>query len=701
MIGYEFGSFRFDAVRRLLLRDGAPVSLTPKATDFLLALVEARGRVLTRQDLLDRVWGGAAVEESTLTFHIHSIRQALGDEADHPTYIETVPRRGYRFAMAIRDVSEAESQTTAASAPQEATTVTARIWGRRRVLLTVTVVAAILFAGGGGGLWSFVPQRPLRVVRYVQLSHDGQMRHHGGPLLTDGRFVYMKQSPTQQLAAVPVDGGQTVTVSRPSDRFYFQDVNRDGSQFLALNPTPVRSGLLELWVVPADSGAPQRVADVICSSASWSPDERLIAFTSERELHVVNADGTSRRRLAALDGTPSYPRWSPDGRRLRFTLITFVDRQALQSIWEVGLDGSRLRPLLPGWHEPPSECCGNWTLDGRHFVFQSVRNGLQRELWILGEPRGRFDLRTPEPVQLTSGPLSFDSPVPSPDGARIFAFGVPNHGELVRYDVDLREFVPYLGGISVWWLSFSRDGEWVSYTTVPERHVWISRVDGSLKRQLTFPPMDADITAVSPDGRWVAFRGSLPGSHKTKIYLVPAAGGTPQPITTEDVEQGAPSWSADGTRLAFGEVPPVFGFAHGEALHIYDIPSRTFSVVSGSKDLWTSRWSPDGRHLSALTIAGQNLRIFDFQTEQWRDTQADHVSSPTWSRDGKYIYYDTEGPPPWMLRRVRVADGRVEDIVDVERYPVAVRWAGLALDDSPIVLRSLGAMEVYALELGR
>jgi hypothetical protein len=75
------------------------------------------------------------------------------------------------------------------------------------------------------------------------------------------------------------------------------------------------------------------------------------------------------------------------------------------------------------------------------------------------------------------------------------------------------------------------------------------------------------------------------------------------------------------------------------------------------------------------------------------------VGNPTWSHDGQFIYYDTEGGTH-MLRRVRVSDGRVEDLVDLLHYPLAAYWwNGLAPDDSPIILRSLRATEVYALAL--
>ena len=106
---YEFGQFRLEAGGRLLFRDRERLALTPKAVELLIALVEARGRLMTREELLQKIWADAVVEEGTLTSHISLLRKALGDE-----HIETLPKRGYRFAGSVREVTD----TPAQAAPQ-------------------------------------------------------------------------------------------------------------------------------------------------------------------------------------------------------------------------------------------------------------------------------------------------------------------------------------------------------------------------------------------------------------------------------------------------------------------------------------------------------------------------------------------------------------------------------------------------------
>jgi WD40 repeat protein len=353
--------------------------------------------------------------------------------------------------------------------------------------------------------------------------------------------------------------------------------------------------------------------------------------------------------------------------------------------------------VLSGWRNPPDECCGTWTPDGAYFVFQS-RQGSSTQLWARREGRSYFWKAHHDPVKLTSAPASHFAPAINEDGTKLFALGVPDSGELVRYDGRLQQLVPYLGGISATWVAFFKDLQRYAYVLHPERTLWLASAAWSDKRQLTFPPFEVDGWSPSPDGKWIASRGRMPGRHY-KIYLLPTEGGQPQPLTMEDVEQGLPTWSADGSKLAFGDVPEIFGHAEGtEVIHIYDVATRGLSELPQSHGLWTSRWSPDGRYLSALTIQGQKIALFDFLTRTWRRLEADHVNNPTWSRDSKYIYYDTEGGAR-ALRRVRIEDGQIEQIVDLAKYPIAAYWwSGLASDDSPIVLRHVGAPEVFAFD---
>lgn len=132
-------------------------------------------------------------------------------------------------------------------------------------------------------------------------------------------------------------------------------------------------------------------------------------------LYVANSDSIQSRELASVSGTVFYPRFSPDGKRIRFSVGNTLQNSATSSLWEVHSDGTGLRPLFPGWHDPAGECCGNWTFDGRYYIFQVTqsRPANVTNLWALAEPVGRFHRKpSAKPIQLANGPMSFGSSIP-------------------------------------------------------------------------------------------------------------------------------------------------------------------------------------------------------------------------------------------------------------------------------------------------
>jgi Tol biopolymer transport system component/DNA-binding winged helix-turn-helix (wHTH) protein len=700
---FEFGPFRLDGRDGSLTSKGRPIALPPKAVDVLLVLVEDAGNVVSKEKLAERVWAGTTVGAASVNYQIFLIRQALRDGLAVGPCIETIPKRGFRFACPVKQISPpaeggANAPNDDPTGRPEALPARRRQWWRY-----VAPIAGMI--GLAFGTVALLPKPPttLRVVGYTALTNDREPKYLTTPLLTDGDRVYYQQRAGQRVyKSVPAQGGETVPIFQAPSPFELVDVSPVRGEYLALRADGPALAK-ELWALPVASGAPRRIGGLVCLDATLSPDGQQIACSMEADLYVTRNDGTRSRKLPTPPGRPKYLRWSPSGDVVRFTLATTTDReQEEQSLWEVRADGSGLHPLLPRWNTPPNECCGVWTPDGNWFVFQSTQDG-RTDLWAMRARSGWLGNGPLAPSRLTAGPLGFAAPSISKDGKTVFAIGVQSEAELVRYDLSQRDFKPYLPGIRGTWLTFSPDRHSIAYVGYPDGHLWRSRPDGSDRKQLTFGPFSTDGAMWSPDGKWIAFRSRMEGKYH-KIYLIPAEGGEPRPIISEDREQGIPSWSPDSTRLTFGDVPEVFGHAVGdEVLHIYDIARREFSVVPGSagQRLWTSRWSPDGRYLSAQTIDGQQLRLFDFRTATWQSFPAVHVGEPAWSHDGKFIYYDTEGGT-YFLRRVRISDGRVEELADLLHYPVVENYGwtcGLTPDDSPIILRTPGATEIYALQL--
>ncbi len=340
-----------------------------------------------------------------------------------------------------------------------------------------------------------------------------------------------------------------------------------------------------------------------------------------------------------------------------------------------------------------------WSPDGRYYFFVSSINGIG-SLWAIPEAVAFFQRRPSAPVQLTTGPMFFGPLVPSPDGRRLFADGWLLRGELVRYDRKSRQFVRFLSEISTVDLDFSRNGQWVAYLSFPERTLWRSRVDGSSRLQLTSPPVSPFLPRWSPDGTQIAYVDTQPG-RQYKIFLISAEGGTPQEMLSEQRQQSDASWSPDGKQIVFGRPPLLREAGEKITIQILDLNSKQVSTIPDSENLFAPRWSPDGRYLAALSVDSKNLELFDFKIHKWTDwvKGLGAISFPSWSRDGKYIYYDNTSKEMVDYRRTAVNQTRSELVVDLKDFLRLGNWSGLAPDGSPLFIRDVSADDIYSLEV--
>ena len=537
---------------------------------------------------------------------------------------------------------------------------------------------------------------PPRVVSSLQVTTDGQEKSGAA---TDGARLYFSEG--GQLFQVSTAGGEIVPIHESVDDIFPVDISRDRSRLLVLNKSFVPEGNAA-WTLPVLGGAARRLGNVVATDASWSSDGERLAYTSGDDLYIAKGDGSEPRRLVTSAGTASWPRWSPNGSRLRFT----VNGANGSAIWEIATDGSGLHPLLTGWNTPPAECCGSWTPDGRYFVFQSSRGGVA-DIWAMREASSLFQRVNRSPVQLTSGPTSTFAPLPSTDGNQIFVRTIQPRGQLVRFDAKAGEFRPLFPGappgIQGTGVDFSRDGKWIAYMSYPDGSLWRSRPDGSERSQLTYPPLLAYMPRWSPDGSQIAFMGQLPGK-PWQLYMVSAQGGSAQQLIPDQRDQADPSWSPDGNSLAFGgQAVSEKDAASVNAIRLLDLRTRKVTVIPGSEGLWSPRWSPAGDRLAAMSNDGTELFVYNFSTRAWTKLAKASIGYPTWSHKGDSIFFLNHLPGGDQVFRVSVTSHKAEEVVDLKNFHAAPfligYWFGLAPDDSPLLIEDAGIEDFHALNL--
>jgi eukaryotic-like serine/threonine-protein kinase len=551
------------------------------------------------------------------------------------------------------------------------------------------------FAGGGLALLviaslTYLQSRPLpqpKVSGYVPVTHDGNPKALVG---TDGARLFFDEHAASGhvIAQVSSSGGEVVDVPVPDPTMSLLAVSPDGATLLVADVVGQTALQGSLWAVPVLGGSPRRLGEATGQAAAWSPDGQRVVYAEGNDLFLANSDGSELHKLVSAPDRVQYLAWSPDGAVIRFNVgaLTFTG-----PLYQVSVNGTNLHLLVPGWHTPPDENCGRWTADGKYFVFKSGTN-----IWAIAEKGNLFGKADSQPVQLTSGPMTFFTPLPSKDGQRLFVVGALARGELTRYDTRSAEFAPFLSGISADGVSFSKDGQWMAYVSFPEGTLWRSKVDGSQRIQLTYPPLTAVLPSWSPDGQQIVFYAML-NRQKAKLYMVSSDGGTPRVLIPKDsTEEYDPTWSPDGTSIAFGS--PASDPT--STIQILDVKTHQISTLPDSKGLFSPRWSPDGRNLVAMSFDSRSLSLFDFAIQKWEQIAKISMGFPNWSKNGDYVYFLHEENQPSVMR-VRIRDQKLERVADLKNFRQTgywVVWLGMAPDDSPLLLRDTGTQEIYALD---
>jgi DNA-binding winged helix-turn-helix (wHTH) protein/Tol biopolymer transport system component len=689
-----------------LTKTGERLAVEPKAFRVLLILLQNPQKLISKEELLNAVWGDVAVGDNSLARSIALLRRLLGDETHKPRYIETVATVGYRFICKVEvaeDPSRSVERTGDSNGKSENPSIlkdgreaAPRSHKLRNWLLLGAVVGAF---GLAVVLWYLRrPLPPPRITTYTPITHDGRDKSVGA---TDGSRVYFTQRSPNLVAQVGVNGGEVawLPIAIPGTSIFLSDLSPDGSTAL-IEDYEIGSPFHEVnspnrpldsrWVVPILGGAARRLPDGI--GGTYSPDGSSVIYsTMTGDIFIVRTDGTGKDKLASVGSGARGFRWSPDGKVIRFSKGGLL--------WEMSSDGTGIRRLLSDGKERGEQCCGRWTRDGRFYVF--LAGG---QIWALDNRHGLFHLPSSVPIQLTSEPIRWGPPIPAPDGKTIFVDGKTLRGELSRIDLKTGNPQPFLGGISAEYVSFSPDGNYVAYVAFPEGTLWKANHDGSNRMQLTQPPDYILNPRWSADSKEIVFTTASRDGHLS-IHRISAENGTRLWLMSEESsDMSDPNWSPDGRKVIFAK-SNARGYTTGKQdLRIVDLETRQVTILSGSDGMYSPRWSPNGRYVVAFRYVDLGLHLFDFTTHQWHTlpvTYGGVPEFPSFSRDSRFIYFARRGREQGVFR-IPVEGGKEERLVDMTDWHLTGYWVySLSLDptDAPLVLRDVGSDDIYALTL--
>jgi Tol biopolymer transport system component len=271
--------------------------------------------------------------------------------------------------------------------------------------------------------------------------------------------------------------------------------------------------------------------------------------------------------------------------------------------------------------------------------------------------------------------------------------------ELVRYSPSIRSYTALLPGQSATYVDISRDMSSATYVDSQSFSLWVSRTDGSDRRQLSPPGMSVELPRWSPDGKLIAFMANT--SHRTyRVFIVPASGREIKEASEGDDSQGAPTWSPDGRYLVYGGV--LCQESHSCAIHRIDLQTGHVTTIPGSTGLQTARWSPDGRHIAALDGVQKQLRVFDFGREEWR-TLAEGIdgNDVSWSSDSRFVYTKRSSSGKTEIVRVAIDGGSLQTALNLDSFGKSMGdpgiWFSVAPDNSVLISRWVNGAEIYSL----
>jgi len=661
---YEFGPYVMDPRSRILLKDGATVRLTPKAFDTLLVLVQHAPQVVAKEQLLKEVWPDIFVEEGSLSHNIHGLRKVLGDGSSEPRYIETIPKRGYRFVAPVKvsgadtaqsDVSdnvEVEEalivEPPVVGKPTLAPVVTNRHTKRRRMWAGVAAVALVGSAIAGFIFIKRTPATAPLVTRakttLVRLTNNNAMDCQ--PVWSpDGSRIafWSNREGKKEIYVMDADGTNVKRLTHnladdvnpswsPDGRKILFDSERDGNQ--------------EVYVMDADGGNQIRLtrnnaADI---TATWSPDGSLIAFASNRDtgppynpynpdIYVMNADGSNVRRIVNDAEFDIGPQWSPDGRKIVF----MTGRNRNFDVYEMNADGTGQRNLTAD-HDK-SDGAPVWSMDGHNIAFARRIEG-KDQIFVMDSEGGNLK-------RVTHNAANNSSPRWSPDGSKLI-FHTDRDGNFEIYITSVDGELAQLTDNAADDLApdWSPDGNRIAFSSNRngKQHIYVMDADGSSLAQITNSTAEDTEPAWAPDGKRIAFTSLRDGNKD--VYVIGADGSNPRRLTDDPRIDSSPRWSRDG-RISF-----TSNRDGQSGIYVMDDAGQNVRKLPTIAAAGDAAWAPDGRKVAFVSrsteiIGGAYwLQIYvadaDGSNLKMITRSPNSTFVPKWSADGATITFVIE-----------------------------------------------------------
>ena len=638
---YEFQDFRLDAAHLMLYKNGATVSLKPKVVETLVALIERRGELIGKNELMNRLWPDSFVEEANLSQNIYLLRKTLGNCADGHPAIETFWRRGYRFNCKVsqsRDVElvfarhtktlVVEEETIGEESDQNAVSETKqRVDGKSPIgnLMPIRLksLSAKLLMGAvaliGGSLLIFSAGRFFQLkstppnnaksaaafsaVKMSRLTPD--LNIISPAISPDGKYLAYdlnesgKHNLKHSLWIKDILSGGGTRVLPPMNNPYSDVTFSPNGAYIYYNTWEKGHPNRTIFRVPVIGGEPQPIAYDTVSPLTFSPDQQRIAFVrgraGEQSIILANSDGSgeektlsSRGRTSGYESWGSNLSWSPDGKRIAICGGRIINEKYTYELIEVNVaDGSERIIASPGWNYLDDV---TWLADQSGLIVRARETHASPwQIWHVSYPNG--DTR-----RITNDLNNYDDVSLSADSRFLVVNKIVGNWNiwLTHFEETGRANQITFGGTAADGangIAFTPDGK-IMYSSPRDGNtdLWAMNADGSEQRQLTKNAGELNgEPSLTPDGRFTIFVSTRSGTWQ--IWRMDADGGNPKQLTHSGIALG-PFLSPDGASIYFTSIDEEKHIIAKVALN----GGEPIMVKhSGLSNIYAGPISPDGK----------------------------------------------------------------------------------------------------------
>ncbi len=546
---FEFSDYLLDTRERVLLRQGEPVAITPKTFQLLRVLVENHGHIVEKEEIIRSVWADSFVEDGNLAFTMRLLRKALEDTRQNPRFIETVPRRGYRFIAEVKEPVNGSVPTNGSvAAPPEASEIPAPagifvkfLVPAALILLIGTIVAGFWLRSGSSDSIAPILVSPFSSEK---LSTDGKAAH--AVISRNGQMVVYTNAGAgkQSIWLRQLDSSNNVELIRASGDVYAGLALSPDGNFLYFSRRPRNvEGQANIYRVPIFGGVPTQIVAETQGWISISPDGAKVSFVRCYYLEEENCslwmadapDGGNERKLAARPRPIRIAdnKFSPDGRTIAFAAGQSENAANGFGLYEVDLESGVERELTPEKFFNIKSIA--WLPDRRGLIFTARRNdGRTFRIWQISSVSG-------EVLPLTQDAETYSVLSLNTDATKLVTTQVKAEFGIVTIDSDDPSRRLSLVGASA--AAFASSGKLVYSSSMSgNEEIWSINVDGTEQRQLTNDPGADASPVVAPDNRAIFFASNRSGEIQVwrtnpdgsnQVQLTHKEGGTPLSVSPD------------------------------------------------------------------------------------------------------------------------------------------------------------------------